>query len=63
MTIERPDGALVVYRVRSATVVDHRNLVLPRHPATPTLTLITCYPFDAVKPGTPLRYVVVATAE
>ena len=24
------------------------------------LTLITCYPFDAIQPGTPLRYVVVA---
>jgi sortase (surface protein transpeptidase) len=26
----------------------------------PQLTLITCYPFDAVRPGTNLRYVVVA---
>jgi len=24
------------------------------------LTLITCYPFDAVQPGTTLRYVVIA---
>jgi sortase (surface protein transpeptidase) len=24
------------------------------------LTLITCYPFDAVRPGTALRYVVIA---
>jgi sortase A len=24
------------------------------------LTLITCYPFDAIAPGTPLRYVVIA---
>ena len=27
---------------------------------SPQLTLITCYPFDAVRPGTPLRYVVIA---
>jgi sortase A len=27
------------------------------------LTLVTCYPFDAVEPGGPLRYVVVATAD
>ena len=26
------------------------------------LTLVTCYPFDAIKPGGPLRYVVVAEA-
>ena len=24
------------------------------------LTLITCYPFDAVRPGSSLRYVVIA---
>jgi sortase A len=28
-----------------------------------TLTLVTCWPFDAVEPGGPLRYVVVATAD
>jgi sortase A len=27
---------------------------------TAQLTLITCYPFDAVRPGTALRYVVIA---
>ena len=26
----------------------------------PQLTLITCFPFDAVMPGTRLRYVVIA---
>jgi len=25
------------------------------------LTLVTCYPFDAIVPGGPLRYVVFAT--
>ena len=27
------------------------------------LTLVTCYPFDAIRPGGPLRYVVVASHE
>ena len=27
------------------------------------LTLVTCWPFDAVAPGGPLRYVVVAEAD
>ena len=27
---------------------------------TPSLTLVTCYPFFAIQPGGPLRYVVVA---
>jgi sortase A len=63
VSIERSDGALVVYRVRQAKVVDRSDLVLPRDPGLPMLTLITCWPFDAVAAGTPLRYVVVATAE
>ena len=40
-----------------------RDVVLPRDPGLPMLTLVTCWPFDAVNPGTPWRYVVVATAE
>jgi sortase A len=63
LTIERPDRVEVHYRVREIAVVDRDNLVLPRHAAQPMLTLVTCYPFDAVTTGGPLRYVVVATAE
>ena len=63
VTIERPDGAIVVYRVRETTVVDRRDVAVPRDPGLPMLTLVTCWPFDAVNPGTPWRYVVVATAE
>jgi len=29
----------------------------------PTLTLVTCYPFGALMPGGPLRYVVTAEIE
>jgi sortase A len=39
-----------------------RDLRLPRDTLVPTLTLVTCYPFDAIDPGGPLRYVVVAEA-
>jgi sortase A len=63
LAVERPDGAVVVYRVREAGVFDQRDVVLPRDPGLPMLTLVTCWPFDAVSPGTPWRYVVVATAE
>ena len=62
IAVERPDGAIVVYRVRAAKVVDRGDVVLPRDPGLPMLTLVTCWPFDAVSPGTPWRYVVVATA-
>jgi len=63
----RPGDALVVetpalgrrrFVVRATRVVEasDRAPLLPT--ARPTLTLVTCYPFDALWPGTPLRYVV-----
>ena len=62
LVVERKDGTRRHFRVRSAYVADHRELRLPRDGVVPTLTLVTCYPFDAVQPGGPLRYVVVAEA-
>ncbi len=62
VVVERPDGAKRHFRVRHAYVADHRALNLPRDTARPTLTLVTCYPFEALNPGGPLRYVVVADA-
>jgi len=58
-----PAGQRFHYRVREIEVADQRDLRLPRLLAERTLTLVTCYPFDAVETGGPLRYVVVATAE
>jgi sortase A len=58
--VEGANGAAAQYRVREVSVVDQSET----HVLDPTdasqLTLITCWPFDAVQPGTPLRYVVVA---
>jgi len=62
LVVERADGGMRHFRIRGAYVADHRELRLPRDTAVPTLTLVTCYPFDAVNPGGPLRYVVVAEA-
>ena len=62
VVVERPDGAKRHFRVRHAYVADQRTLNLPRDTARPTLTLVTCYPFEALNPGGPLRYVVVAEA-
>jgi sortase A len=60
--VERSDGGRRRFVVRTSYVADHRDLRLPRDTAVPTLTLVTCYPFDALNPGGPLRYVVVAEA-
>src|SRR5436305_732710 len=63
LIVERADGSRVAYRVRDIAIVDARALVLPRDTERPTLTLVTCYPFDALVPGGPLRYVVTAEVE
>jgi sortase A len=48
------------YRVREITVVDKGETRVLDDAGASQLTLITCFPFDAVGPGTPLRYVVIA---
>ena len=51
------------YRVTGAEIVDKSDTrVLAQRLGESRLTLITCYPFDALRPGGPLRYVVTAKA-
>ena len=58
--VEGARGAKTRYRVREVTIVDQGESRVLDAADAPQLTLITCYPFDAVVPGTRLRYVVVA---
>jgi sortase A len=53
-------GKVHRYRVRETLVVDRHDTSVLHDGSQGQLTLITCYPFDAVLPGGPLRYVVVA---
>lgn len=66
----RPGDAIVVetpgrpprrLTVADTAVVDARTAVIRSAPDAAALVLVTCYPFDAVRPGGPLRYVVTAT--
>jgi sortase A len=57
------DGKARAYRVERTFVADAGALRLPADPLGTTLTLVTCYPFDALDPGTPLRYAVIARGE
>lgn len=61
--VERVDGHRRVYRVASARVVDSRSVGIAADRGLDELTLVTCWPFDAVAPGGPLRYVVTAIAD
>lgn len=56
--IQRSDGKTVIYRVTGHQVVDARLATFTDTPDRSTLTLVTCYPFDALDTSGPLRYVV-----
>jgi sortase A len=62
LLVESADGTTRRYRVERTFVADRASLALPADDRATTLALVTCYPFDAVDPGTPLRYAVVARA-
>lgn len=63
LIVERPDGREVHYRVAGARVVDRARSEVLAETADDRLTLVTCWPFDAVVPGGPERYVVTALRE
>lgn len=63
LVIETATGTKRRYRVERTFVADSAELKLPADERATTLALVTCYPFDAIDPGTPLRYAVVARAE
>ena len=60
LVLEMPGRPPAVFRVRETTVVDARTAVVASDDAVSVLVLLTCYPFDAVTAGGPLRYVVTA---
>ncbi len=60
IVIEGRDRRLRRYNVVGSRIVHHTEVRLVADTADPRLTLITCYPFDAIRPGGPLRYVVIA---
>ena len=58
--LESADGVTYRYRVGEMAVVHESETGVMAYGTTEKLTLITCYPFDAILPGGPLRYVVEA---
>lgn len=58
MILETLDGASEQWRVVDRRVVDARTSGLDMSQAGERLTLVTCYPFDAIEAGGPLRLVV-----
>ncbi len=61
LEVETPTGFVQVYKVTEREVVDKDDTwLLDSLPGETRLTLVTCYPFNAISAGGPLRYVVSA---
>ncbi len=61
--LQLPDGDMLLFKVTATRVVDAAILDMAIDSDVPLLTLVTCYPFDAVVPGGPQRYLVFAEYE
>jgi sortase A len=62
LTVQREDGVLRHHRVSEMKVVDKHDTYVVSNIGATRLTLITCWPFDAIQAGGPERYVVSAVA-
>ena len=60
ITVEALDGNRSVFVVTDVRIVDSRRTRIVLDANAALLTLVTCYPFDAINPGGPLRWLVTA---
>ncbi|MFK8052332.1 MAG: class GN sortase [Woeseiaceae bacterium] len=58
--IDRRDGERIVFEVDDLQITDSRQASISLDTDEAKMTLVTCYPFDAIQAGGPLRYVVSA---
>lgn len=58
--LERPRGTIEQWRISDRRIVDARTTELDLDAEGPLLTMVTCWPIDAVDAGGPLRLVVSA---
>lgn len=61
LQLQLPDGSWRSYGVTGSRVVNAQQEFLSAAAGAESLLLVTCYPFDALLAGGPLRYVVRAT--
>jgi sortase A len=60
ITVQTTHNTKLHYRIIETAIIDETDIQYLTETHDRTLTLITCFPFDAIVPGGPLRYVVVA---
>lgn len=61
LLIQGMDGIWLTYQITDMEVRDSEKQLLMVDQDSDKLYLITCYPFDALLPGGPLRYLVIAS--
>jgi len=62
LVVEIPSGEALRYTVTKTMVIDKHDVQVMGASTGHRLTLLTCYPFDALMPGGPGRYAVIARA-
>ena len=60
ITIQTKEGSMLPFKIVATQIIDKAVLDINVEADIPLLTLVTCYPFDAVVPGGPERYLVFA---
>jgi sortase A len=60
LQVETAAGRRLRFQITDVRVVDSRNVRIALAADHPRITLVTCYPFNAILPGGPLRWVVTA---
>lgn len=58
--VETADGRRSEFVVADITIIDSRHVTVANDPSQSSLVLVTCYPFDVLAVGGPLRYLVFA---
>ena len=61
--LETPDGIRHRYQVSKVDVLHQSKTNVMERTGVKQLTLITCYPFNAIAPGGPMRFVVQAISD
>lgn len=59
-SVENAQGQKKRYVARATRIVDQSDVSVMLATTEAELTLVTCYPFDAIRAGGPLRYIVTA---
>ena len=60
--VQQSSGVSTQYTIQAMNIVNARHTKIMSDYPENHLVLITCYPFDAIIPGGPLRYIVTAEA-